>query len=151
MPSVAAVKAFDVVSDAVDEGTLAALCALRIVVSDTPFVVSRLVNVLKGKATTTGAQATPSWDDDSVFDQQKEKDNFRQYDEACDHVKEFYREQHGTQPIAFLFHSHRSLTLTALGCTMNREANRRVQPSRSRGIQKIRQSPHGHLGGYGEA
>ena len=63
-------------------------------VSDTPSVVSRAVNVLKGKP---GAQphATPSWDDDSHFDNGKEKTNFRQYDEACDRVKEFYREQHG--------------------------------------------------------
>ena len=64
----------------------------------TLFVVSRAVNVLKGKVHTTGAQATPSWDDDSVFDKKKDKDDFRQYDEACDHVKEFYREQHGTHP-----------------------------------------------------
>lgn len=67
-------------------------------VSDIPFVVSRAVNVLKGKVHTSGAQATPSWDEDSVFDKEKDKDDFRQYDEACDHVKEFYREQHGTHP-----------------------------------------------------
>ena len=62
------------------------------------FVVLRTVNVLKGKVN-TGPKTAPSWDDESVFDQEKEKDGFRQYDDACDHVKEFYREQHGT-------HSH---------------------------------------------
>jgi hypothetical protein len=69
-------------------------------VSDTPSVVSRAVNVLKGKVNNTGAQAQaiPSWDDDSLFDQEKEKEGFRQYDGACDRVKEFYREQHGMRP-----------------------------------------------------
>jgi len=70
------------------------------VVSDAPSFVSRAVNVLKGKVRNTGAQVqtpVPSWDEDSVFDQDKEKNNFRQYDDACDRVREFYREQHGTQ------------------------------------------------------
>lgn len=60
------------------------------------------VNVLKGKVSNTvaQAQATPSWDDDSVFDKEKEKDRFRQYDDACDHVKAFYREQHGTRHLS---------------------------------------------------
>jgi len=89
------------------------------------FVVSRTVNVLKGKVNNTGAQTAPSWDDDSVFDQGKEKDGFRQYDDACDHVKEFYREQHGTHP-HFPFHLTDYLLLPAFGWMMNREANRRV-------------------------
>lgn len=62
-----------------------------------PLVVSRAVNVLKGKNSNTSAHTQPtSWDDDSVFDKGKAKDDFRQYDEACDRVKAFYREQHGT-------------------------------------------------------
>ena len=94
MPSVAEARAFDVVSDAVDEGTPLTFPILVAAVSDTPSVISRAVNVLKTKVHT---KATPSWDDESVFDQTKEKSNFRQYDEACDRVKEFYREQHGTR------------------------------------------------------
>lgn len=59
--------------------------------------VSRAVNVLKGKVHTGAAYTknTPSWDDESLFDKTKEKTEFRQYDDACDRVKEFYREQHG--------------------------------------------------------
>lgn len=40
------------------------------------------VNVLKGKET--------AWDADSVFDAEKDKTAFRQYDAACDRVKAFY-------------------------------------------------------------
>lgn len=80
MPSVAEAKAFDVVADAVDE-----------------------VNVLKGKVSHGAAHAksTPSWDDESLFDKTKEKTVFRQYDEACDRVKQFYREQHEKQTVAY--------------------------------------------------
>jgi hypothetical protein len=64
-----------------------------------PSVVSRAVNVLKGKFNNGAAhtKATAHWDDDSVFDKSKEKHAFRQYDEACDRVKQFYREQHGAR------------------------------------------------------
>ncbi|KAJ7021312.1 DUF706-domain-containing protein [Mycena alexandri] len=44
------------------------------------------VNILKGKV----------WDENSQFDQEKDKAQFRQYEEACDRVKNFYKEQHGT-------------------------------------------------------
>lgn len=72
--------------------------AVVAVVSDTrSLVVSRAVNVLKGQI--NPSQSDSSWDDDSAFDQGKKKDDFRQYDEACDRVKEFYREQHGTSPL----------------------------------------------------
>lgn len=43
------------------------------------------VNVLKGK-----------WNEESRFDQEKDKTQFRDYDAACDRVKNFYKEQHGT-------------------------------------------------------
>ena len=45
------------------------------------------VNKLKGQV--------PKWDDASQFDASKDKTTFRQYEEACDRVKNFYREQYG--------------------------------------------------------
>lgn len=45
------------------------------------------VNKLKG--------GERSWDDASEFDTEKDKTKFRQYDEACDRVRNFYKEQHG--------------------------------------------------------
>lgn len=35
------------------------------------------------------------WDDQSEFDAEKDKARFRQYEDACDRVKIFYKEQHG--------------------------------------------------------
>jgi inositol oxygenase len=43
------------------------------------------VNVLKAKI----------WDSQSEFDSTKDKTAFRQYETACDRVKNFYKEQHG--------------------------------------------------------
>jgi len=43
------------------------------------------VNVLKGKP----------WDEESELVATKDKDSFRQYDNACERVKAFYKEQHG--------------------------------------------------------
>ena len=48
------------------------------------------MNKLKG-------QQNPKWDEKSKFDAEKDKTNFRQYEEACDRVKNFYREQHGSR------------------------------------------------------
>ena len=45
-----------------------------------------LVNVLKGRL----------WDDECQFDVDKNKEQFRNYESACDRVKNFYKEQHGT-------------------------------------------------------
>ena len=67
-------------------------------------VVSRAVNVLKGQI--NPSQPDSSWDDGSTFDKEKQKDDFRQYDDACDRVKEFYREQHGTLVCSRLSDSH---------------------------------------------
>ncbi|KAI0330746.1 myo-inositol oxygenase [Cubamyces sp. BRFM 1775] len=64
-------RAFDQVSDAVDE-----------------------VNKLKG-------QVAAQWDEASKFDAEKDKAAFRQYEEACDRVKNFYREQHEKQTFEF--------------------------------------------------
>lgn len=52
--------------------------------------VSRLtnpltVNVAKGKL----------WNSRSEFDQEKDRTQFRKYEEACERVKKFYKEQHG--------------------------------------------------------
>ncbi|KAI0036423.1 inositol oxygenase [Vararia minispora EC-137] len=49
------------------------------------------VNVQKGKL----------WDDSSDFDNAKDKAAFRQYESACDRVKNFYREQHEKQTVEF--------------------------------------------------
>ncbi|KAL0960263.1 hypothetical protein HGRIS_011893 [Hohenbuehelia grisea] len=49
------------------------------------------VNVLKGKL----------WNEESEFDEDKDKSQFRDYDSACDRVKAFYREQHEKQTMAY--------------------------------------------------
>ncbi|KAG6907614.1 hypothetical protein DXG01_008191 [Tephrocybe rancida] len=49
------------------------------------------VNVLKGRL----------WDEESKFDEEKEKERFRNYDSACDRVKNFYKEQHEKQTMQF--------------------------------------------------
>ena len=48
------------------------------------------VNKLKGTANHERA-----WDDASEFDAEKDKTQFRNYEDACDRVKNFYKEQHG--------------------------------------------------------
>ncbi|KAI8974812.1 myo-inositol oxygenase [Trametes punicea] len=50
------------------------------------------VNKLKGQV---------KWDEASQFDAEKDKKAFRQYEEACDRVKNFYREQHEKQTFDF--------------------------------------------------
>ncbi|KAH0581188.1 hypothetical protein H2248_012309 [Termitomyces sp. 'cryptogamus'] len=49
------------------------------------------VNVLKGRL----------WDDESQFDADKNKEQFRNYESACDRVKNFYKEQHEKQTVEF--------------------------------------------------
>ncbi|KAJ7470239.1 myo-inositol oxygenase [Mycena galericulata] len=49
------------------------------------------VNILKGKV----------WDESSQFDAAKDKTQFRQYEAACDRVKNFYMEQHEKQTVEF--------------------------------------------------
>ncbi|RXW21850.1 hypothetical protein EST38_g3997 [Candolleomyces aberdarensis] len=41
------------------------------------------------------------WDEDSEFDKDKDKEGFRDYESACDRVKNFYKEQHEKQTVAF--------------------------------------------------
>ncbi|KAJ7146910.1 inositol oxygenase [Mycena epipterygia] len=49
------------------------------------------VNILKGKG----------WTEASAFDAEKDKTQFRQYEDACDRVKNFYKEQHEKQTMEF--------------------------------------------------
>ncbi|KAK7685544.1 hypothetical protein QCA50_011411 [Cerrena zonata] len=63
--------ALEVVSDAVDE-----------------------VNKLKGSQ-------ERAWAEDSKFDKTKDKEQFRQFEAACDRVKNFYKEQHEKQTVEF--------------------------------------------------
>ncbi|KDQ52167.1 hypothetical protein JAAARDRAFT_40516 [Jaapia argillacea MUCL 33604] len=49
------------------------------------------VNVLKSEI----------WNSKSEFDAQKDKTQFRRYEEACDRVKNFYREQHENQTVEY--------------------------------------------------
>ncbi|KAF7309153.1 hypothetical protein MKEN_01117600 [Mycena kentingensis (nom. inval.)] len=67
---------FDAVSDAVDE-----------------------VNVLKAKL--ASSEHGPGWDANSTFDAEKDKAKFRQYEDACERVKNFYKEQHEKQTMEF--------------------------------------------------
>lgn len=39
--------------------------------------------------------------EESEFDKEKDKTNFRQYEDACDRVKNFYKEQHTKQSVAY--------------------------------------------------
>ncbi|KAJ5232568.1 inositol oxygenase [Penicillium chermesinum] len=39
--------------------------------------------------------------DETEFDKEKDKTNFRQYEDACDRVKNFYKEQHTKQTVAY--------------------------------------------------
>lgn len=46
-------------------------------------------------------KSSQGWDDASSFDAEKDKTKFRQYEEACDRVKAFYKEQHEKQTVEF--------------------------------------------------
>ena len=41
------------------------------------------------------------YDSEAKFDSEKDKSQFRQYEDACDRVKNFYREQHKKQTVAY--------------------------------------------------
>ena len=72
----------DAISDAVDNGVY---LLRRSSARDATYRPLSTVNVLKGKI----------WDSQSAFDSTKDKTTFRQYENACDRVKNFYKEQHG--------------------------------------------------------
>ncbi|KAI1193975.1 DUF706-domain-containing protein [Nemania serpens] len=54
------------------------------------------VNVLRGQL-----KQQSEWDTKSKFDAKKDKAQFRQYEDACDRVKSFYKEQHTKQTVAY--------------------------------------------------
>lgn len=56
------------------------------------------VNVLKANIR---KEAESSVFEKSKFDAEKDKAQFRQYEDACDRVKNFYLEQHTKQTVAF--------------------------------------------------
>ena len=62
------------------------------------------VNKLKAEMRVKNGTATQEEVDiyeKSKFDSEKDKTQFRQYEEACDRVKNFYREQHEKQTVAY--------------------------------------------------
>jgi inositol oxygenase len=62
------------------------------------------VNVLKAALKVKNGTATQEEKDiyqQSQFDAEKDKTQFRQYEDACDRVKNFYREQHEKQTVAY--------------------------------------------------
>lgn len=62
------------------------------------------VNVLKAAMRVKNGTATQEEVDmyeKSKFDEEKDKTKFRQYEDACDRVKNFYREQHEKQTVAY--------------------------------------------------
>lgn len=56
------------------------------------------VNILKAKLR---KEAQQSAYEKSQFDSEKDKTQFRKYEEACDRIKNFYYEQHTKQTVAF--------------------------------------------------
>jgi hypothetical protein len=82
-------RAFDAVSDAVDDGK--SIGELSFLMASVLNNATCIVNVQKLKL---------AWNADSTFDAEKDKSQFRQYETACDRVKNFYREQHG--PLSYL-------------------------------------------------
>ncbi|KAH8167462.1 hypothetical protein CIB48_g782 [Xylaria polymorpha] len=59
------------------------------------------VNVLKDQLKKKKQQQQQEWDSESKFDAEKDKNQFRQYEDACDRVKGFYMEQHTKQTVAY--------------------------------------------------
>ncbi|WRT68857.1 uncharacterized protein IL334_005838 [Kwoniella shivajii] len=64
------------------------------------------VNLLKLKASMAAAGKTEEeisieFDGESKFDSEKDKSTFRQYENACDRVKNFYAEQHTKQTLEY--------------------------------------------------
>lgn len=97
------------------------------------------MNVLKGKA-----DESPEWKSESTFDAEKDKTQFRQYENACERVKAFYKEQHGA---ATLFTSSLGDT-DVRDADVDREANRRVQLESTRGFQEDKARKDERLASY---
>lgn len=94
-------KAFDEVSDAVDEGQSKISAAVLTINLTFYSFYFKIVNVLKLKQ-------KQAWDEKSKFDTEKDKATFRNYEEACDRVKNFYKEQHGRSPAPLTLYSFMS-------------------------------------------
>ena len=78
-------REFDEISDAVDEGWYSS-----------PALQQDIKCLTHCLYLTVNVEMMKLWDDKSEFDAEKDKARFRQYDDACDRVKNFYKEQHGT-------------------------------------------------------
>ncbi|KAF7554394.1 hypothetical protein G7046_g6836 [Stylonectria norvegica] len=68
------------------------------------------VNVLKAEASKKLKEALAANNEDDIsaesqFDADKDKAQFRQYEDACDRVKLFYKEQHEKQTVAYNLHA----------------------------------------------
>jgi hypothetical protein len=76
----------------------------RCFVSENAEVVTRgnVVNKLKG-------DNAAEWNAQSQFDAEKDKVQFRKYEEACARVKAFYKEQHGVLTFAGSYMRGRSI------------------------------------------
>lgn len=73
------------------------------------------VNVLKDQAKKDMAAhlGNNTYDSASTFDSEKDKTQFRQYEDACDRVKNFYREQHEKQTVAYNLRARAKFTSAA--------------------------------------
>jgi inositol oxygenase len=70
------------------------------------------VNILKGQAfLPAGSDSDVAFDSSSQFDTDKDKTVFRQYEEACDRVKNFYAEQHAKQTLAYNLSARRRFAI----------------------------------------
>lgn len=96
-----------------------------------------LVNVLKGK----------TWNEESEFDASKDKTQFRQYEDACDRVKNFYKEQHGMSIIT-TYTTSLALTDVIVYC---RKTDYGVQYQGPRPVQNTETCSHERMGGHGDA
>jgi len=59
------------------------------------------VNVIKYVPSPEASEENKDWNTEATFDATKDKAQFRQYEDACDRVKSFYREQHEKQTVEF--------------------------------------------------
>lgn len=76
----ASARDLEIIGDAIDEGVWPGF-PLNDIIS----LMSFIVNIIKGS----------EWNAESEFDNSVDKTQFRNYDEACERVKAFYKEQHG--------------------------------------------------------
>jgi inositol oxygenase len=76
------------------------------------------VNVIKGRPQLS---FTPAFDEQSQFDGQKDKAAFRQYEDACDRIKSFYKEQHEKQTMEFNLAARRKFVFDPNGKCPPRE------------------------------